>query len=126
MFISNNSLWMSRDKGVSWKVISTGMSEPFVSADGAIYLRDVHNSTGLVKLLVSYDFGETFLELPMTGLSFFSSGTYVQLQNGNVVSVADTIYRAARQYNYDTTTQFKTPAIKAPRNQRAYIKAKAA
>jgi hypothetical protein len=76
----------------------------------------------------SYDRGATWLRAALTlGIAFLVNSTTVTLSNGTWISFYSGVWRkSTRLFNYDNTTQFKVPAIKAPQGFKAYVKAKAA
>lgn len=132
-----NHLYVSTDKGLTWKLSNAGNGVLgwIVTPDGVIIARyNGVDASGLRKILVSYDYGETFSEHSISGLMNvpnFSSASRVlaMISDGTTLTVASNgsaVYRSLRQYNYDTAAQFKTPTVRAPRNLKAYIKGKAA
>lgn len=120
-FIMDAQLFVSDDGGKTWSAKLVAASAVVtVSRDGYIFVR---SSAGV---LFSSDKGETWIERPTGGIQMNIDGNMTS--DGVVVAggTNTTFLRAARLYNYDVATQFKTPAHKAPKGYKAYIKGKLA
>lgn len=121
-FIMDAQLFVSDDSGKTWtaKLIVRGVvgTNVTVSRDGYIFVRYY------AGVLCSSDKGETWIERPTGGVQMAINGNMTS--DGVVVTVGTntTFLRAVRLFNYDVSTQFKTPARKAPKGYKAYIKGK--
>jgi hypothetical protein len=121
---------LTTDAGINWKSLNLegsrgGGHSIVITPEGTIVIY-----TG-PYLRVSYDKGETWTGSRVTtyGAMFPISHTFDS--DGNCIArndktTADTAvyYRLTRSTNYTTSTQFKTPAVKATKGLNAYIRAK--
>lgn len=118
-FIMDAQLFVSDDGGKTWSAKLVAASAVVtVSRDGYIF---VLSSAGV---LFSSDKGETWIERPTGGVQMAIKGNMTS--DGVVVTNGSgtTFLRSVRLYNYDIASQFKTPARKAPKGYKAYIKGK--
>ena len=118
-FVLNGQLFVSTDGGKQWspKIVASTFALN-ITPYGYIVIRSSQ------ALLMSSDLGETWYERPIGGLQLAMSGNITT--DGVVVTDGSntTFLRSVRLYNYDITSQFKTPARKAPKGYKAYIKGK--
>lgn len=100
----------------------------FVDALGVIHEFRADKFTGLYKSVNrSYDKGATWVRFAVTNRPASIITTAAVRETGVWVCTYLSIwYRSTRLYNYDKSTQFKTPHAKAPFGLYAYIKAKKA
>ncbi|WP_426117288.1 WD40/YVTN/BNR-like repeat-containing protein [Pseudomonas sp. DSP3-2-2] len=122
-YISAAGMEISTDGGYATKIVNTGsFSSLAIDRNGLI----VGYAAG--RIYRSSDFGENFVSnlaiiQPNLALTVSdSNGNWVGPQAGT----PSTFVRATRLYNYDVAAQFKTPAHKAPKGYKAYIKGKLA
>ncbi|KFE51136.1 WD40/YVTN/BNR-like repeat-containing protein [Pseudomonas syringae] len=120
-FVMDGQLFVSTDGGKQWapKLISSAAAIN-ITPYGYIVVGSSD------AILMSSDFGETWYERPLGGLQLAISGNITTTGVVVVSGVSTTFSRSARLYNYDVATQFKTPARKAPKGYKAYIKGKLA
>jgi len=126
-FMFGPTLYISLDAGVTYKGV-LGIPQGIVMVDpfGVILISSSQ------RYYRSYDYGETFTVTTQSVLSVSAAdpvGRYSVMYDAasgiwNLGASSQNFYRATRQYNYDVATQFKTPAHKAPKGYKAYIKGK--
>ena len=109
-------------------VDNQGISGSYVMVDptGCVHVL-THDGYGASSVTTSvyksFDVGKTWIKYERTSTPYTIKAAMSSL--GVWIGIASSAhYRATRLYNYDQSTQFKTPHAKAPFGMYAYIKAK--
>ena len=113
--------------GVSTSKSVPNFSSSYILVDSFGVIHAVSSGTGIAYR--SYDKGDTWSKYAVFGapLVLLSTSTVMLKASGTWINCYNGVWRkSTRLYNYDTSTQFKVPAIKAPQGLKAYVKAKAA
>lgn len=121
-FIQNGVINISTDGGNLFAPVKIAAPVSYV----AIGPSGVILATISARLYRSIDSGESWQPLT-TSIVNMNLGFSAVDANGNWVAngvSGNNFGRSAIQYNYDVSTQFKTPAHKAPKGYKAYIKGK--
>lgn len=123
VFYSDYKNFISSDRGLTWRVFpvtTSGRIAVYVDREGVIY------SQQYGRIYKSYDYGESWstsiLSVPLRYdlMAVNSFGVWV----ATTAAASPLFYRSVRLFNYDSSTQFKTPSYPSLKGYNSFIKGK--